>query len=77
VATNVSQPTFNAAQAIKEAMKKVVTSGKESYPLTVPIIKMNLRFKPMEHVTNVHNYFKYVPSVYSDALNFDFGDKDY
>ena len=43
----------------------------------MPVIKMNLRYKPMEVVTKAPHYFKYVPSVYSDALNFDFADRDY
>ena len=71
------QPAFNAAKAIKEAMSKVVTSRKETYPLAVPIIKMNLKYKAMDHVTKASNYFKYVPSVFYDSLNFDFGDRDY
>ena len=31
----------------------------------------------MEHITKAPHFFKYVPPVYSDALNFDFDDKDY
>ena len=31
----------------------------------------------MPQITQVSHYFKYVPEVYSDGLNFDFGDKDY
>lgn len=58
-------------------MSKISTPLKETYPLTVPIIKMNLRYKPMDSVTKSSNYFKYVPSVYSDSLMFDFMDRDY
>ena len=49
----------------------------ERYPKVKPTIKMNLRYKPMEHITHVPNYFKYVPSVFTDALNYDFTDCDY
>ena len=31
----------------------------------------------MHEVTQADHYFKYVPKVYSDSLNFDFGDRDY
>ena len=58
-------------------MAKVLVTGKERYPRLMPIIKMNLRYKPMEHITKVPHFFKYVPSVFTDALTFDFGDKDY
>lgn len=68
---------FDPAQAIKAAMDKVVTTGKEKYPRAMPIIKMNLRYKPMEHITKAPFYFKYNPKVYQDALNFNFSDLDY
>ena len=68
---------FNAAKAIKEAMAKMPAKANEKYPMIKPIIKMKLRYKPMEHITNVPNYFKYVGSVYTDSLNFDFHDCDY
>ena len=58
-------------------MAKVASSGKEKYPRFEPMIKMNLRYKPMEEVTHATHYFKYVPDVFSDALNFDFADSDY
>ena len=38
---------------------------------------MNLKYKPMDHVTKAHNYFKFVPSVFSDSLTFDYHDRDY
>ena len=38
---------------------------------------MNLRYKPMEEVSHASHYYKYVPEVFSDALNFDFADGDY
>ena len=68
---------FDAAKAIKEAMDKVVTSGKEKYPRFEPLIKMNLRYKPMEEITQAQHFYKYVPEVFSDALNFDYSDADY
>ena len=43
----------------------------------MPVIKLNLQYKPMDVITKADHYFKYVPSVYSDAPNFDFADKDY
>ena len=70
-------PDFNAAKAIKEAMAQMPVKENERFPLNKPIIKMNLRYKPMEHITNVPNYFKYVAPVFTDALNFDFTDCDY
>lgn len=62
---------------IKEAMEKVNICSKQRYPRSEPIIKMNLRYKPMDHITKAPHYFRYVPPVYSDSLNFDFDDHDY
>ena len=38
---------------------------------------MNLRYRPMESITKAPHFIKHVPPVYSDALNFDFADRDY
>jgi len=62
---------------VKAAMAKVESMGKEKYPRPMPVIKMNLKYKPMDHITKAPHYFKYVPSVYRDSLTFDFADKDY
>ncbi len=43
----------------------------------MPKIKMNLKYKPIEAITKAPHYIKYVPTVYMDALNFDFVDNDY
>lgn len=51
--------------------------GKEKYPRAKPVIKMNLKYKPMDHITKAPHYFKYIPTVYSDSLTFDWADKDY
>ena len=58
-------------------MDKVVTTGKEKYPRSMPVIKMNLKYKPMEHITKAPHFVKYNPKVYQDALNFNFSDNDY
>ena len=58
-------------------MDKYETTGKEKYPLPMPVINMKLKYKPMEHVTAVPHFFKYVPAVFSDTLTFDFADNDY
>ena len=58
-------------------MDKVVTSDKDMYPRNIPLVKMNLRYKPMEVVTKAPHYYKYVPSVFTDAINFDFTETDY
>ena len=68
---------FDPKKAIKEAMDKVATSGKEKYPRFEPLIKMNLKYRPMEEISQATHYYKYVPEVFSDALNFDFADSDY
>ena len=39
--------SFNPTKAIRDAMAKVVTSQKEKYPRSMPVIQMNLRYKPM------------------------------
>lgn len=69
--------SFDAAKAIATAMAKMGTLAKEKCPRSMPVIKMQLRYKPMEHVTKAAHFFKYVPSVFSDSLNFDFDDCDY
>jgi len=74
---NGAPAPFDPVKAIKEFRDKVAPATKERYPLIMPVIKMNLRYKPMEVVTKAPHYFKYVPSVYVDALNFDFADRDY
>ena len=43
----------------------------------MPTVKLNLKYKPMENITQAPHYYKFVPTVYSDALNFDYADKDY
>lgn len=45
--------------------------------MSMPTIKMNLRYKPMDHITKAPHYYRYVPPVFSDSLNFDFYDEDY
>ncbi len=62
---------------IKEAQAKVEGMRKERYPRAVPVIKLNLKFKPMEVVTKAPHYFKYVPSVFTDGPNFDYAINDY
>lgn len=67
-------------QKTKDAMAKAQDIGKETkekYPRNKPVIKMNLRYKPMPEVTQAPHFFKYVPKVFKDAINFDFTDKDY
>ena len=49
----------------------------EKYQRPEPKVKMNLRFKPMEHVTHVGNYFVEIPKCYNDALNFNWDECDY
>jgi len=58
-------------------MEKFGSSDKEKYPRIMPLIKTNLRYKPKEEVTKAPHFYKYVPSVYRDAHNFDFADTDY
>ena len=72
----VSQ-AFDPQAAIAEAMSKLKISPREQYIKPMPIVKMNLKYKPMEKVTKATHYIKYVPHVYSDALNYDFADNDY
>ena len=74
---STSGTLFDPAQAIKAAMDKVVMTGIEKYPRPMPVIKMNLRYKPMEHITKAPFYIKYTPKVYQDALNFNFSELDY
>lgn len=75
--TSSISAAFDSVKAIKEAMEKVESADKEKYPRSMPLIKMNRKYKPMEHITKVPHFFKYVPPVYSDALNYDFDDTDY
>lgn len=74
---STAKAPFDSAKAIREAMEKFGSAEKERYPRAMPLIKMNLKFKPKEEVTKAPHYFKYVPSVFSDTLNFDFSDTDY
>lgn len=68
---------FDSVKAIRAAMEKVAICSKQKYPMSMPVIKMNLKYKPMEHITKAPHYFRYVPPVHVDALNFDFSDEDY
>lgn len=38
---------------------------------------MNLRYKPMPHLTHSSFYQYHVPKVYTDSLNFNWKDRDY
>ena len=62
---------------IKEAQAKVESMGKEKYPRAVPVIKQNLKYKPMEQVTKAPHFLKYVPTVFTDGPNFDYNHHDY
>ena len=73
---------FDPAKAIQQAMAKLdIDAGtKPVFPKAMPVIKMNLKYKPMEHLTKVRHFLKHIPTVYSDAypaLHFDFADQDY
>ena len=72
-----TQTQIDVPKQVKEAIAKVESMGKERYPRAMPVIKLNLKYKPMEQVTHAAHYIKYVPSVFTDALNFDFADSDY
>lgn len=56
---------------------KVAVVSKERYPRPKPVVKLSLKYKPMEKITAAPHYLKYVPHVFRDSLNFDFNDKDY
>ena len=43
----------------------------------MPKVKMNLRYKPMPHLTHSSFYQYHVPKVYTDSLNFNWKDRDY
>jgi len=62
---------------IREAKAKVESLGKERYPRVIPVIKLNLKYKPMEVVTKAPHFFKYVPTVFTDGPNFDYNHHDY
>ena len=55
-------------------MEKIKSKKPERYPFAMPKIKMNLKYK---FLPPGPNYYKYVPKVHSDAINFDFAEKDY
>ena len=55
-------------------MEKIKSKKPERYPFAEPKIKMNLRYK---FLPPGPSFYKYVPKVHSDAINFDFADKDY
>ena len=43
----------------------------------MPEVKMNLRYKPLRHITHSDNYLYHVPKVFHDSLNFNWADRDY
>ena len=43
----------------------------------MPIVKMNLKYKPMPQITQCGNYLYNIPKVYEDSLNFNWRDRDY
>ena len=47
------------------------------YQKPEPIVKMNLRYKPMEHITHVGNFYVEIPKCYNGALNFNWDECDY
>lgn len=38
---------------------------------------MNLKYKPMEHVTQAKHFIYNIPKVYHDSLNFNWRERDY
>ena len=58
-------------------MAKLKISPKEQYLRPMPQVKINLKYKPIDAISKAPHYIKYVPHVYTDALNFDFADNDY
>ena len=39
---------------------------KPKYPPAMPEVKMNLRYKPLRHITHSDNYLYHVPKVFHD-----------
>lgn len=58
-------------------MAKVESMGKDKYPRPTPVVKVNLKYKPIDVITKAAHYIKYVPNVFTDTMNFDFADEDY
>ena len=76
-AAAATAPITVSQQATETASKEQPPVVKEKYMRAMPNIKMNLRYKPMEHITKADHYIVHVPKCYSDALNFNWGDRDY
>ena len=73
--TQQAQPE-QTKTAPKEESKDADTS-KSKYPRAMPLVKMNLRYKPMPHITQNENFLYNIPKVYEDALNFNWRERDY
>ena len=47
------------------------------YMRPMPVINLNLKYKAMEHITKADHYIFHIPKCFNDALDFNWGDKDY
>ena len=61
----------------KQAVQDQQGKATEKYQKPEPKVKMNLKYKPMEHITNVGNFYVEIPKCYNDALNFNWNECDY
>jgi len=43
-----TQTQIDVPKQVKEAIAKVESMGKERYPRAMPVIKLNLKYKPIE-----------------------------
>ena len=50
---------------------------KSKYPPAMPKVKVNLRYKPMPHLTHANHHLFHVPKVYADSLNFNWRERDF
>lgn len=49
----------------------------EDLPPPIPVVKVNLQYKPIDEICRSQWYLKHVPTVYTDHCAFNYADEDY
>lgn len=80
-----SEPAPVVAAVAAQANEKTQTSStplspeqkRDDLPPPMPVVKVNLQYRPIEEISNSQWYIKHVPNVYADHCAFNFADEDY
>ena len=64
-AQDAAAPSSDPVKHFSDDLTKLSVK-KSKYPPAMPDVKMNLRYKPLRHITHSDNYLYHVPKVFYD-----------